>query len=145
MVCERELWAFPQGAASHQLLFLLLSPYQPQNIPSVCSWSSVTATYSGEFISFSFHFHRVSSQTKKPKVLKSLRMSCLKHEVKSQSHGRCSLPLTSALKFKELGHWSVSQPCVISWETCRVGGVPRGPLLQRLSQLGGGHLVLSIP
>lgn len=87
------------------LLFLFLSPFPtPEHTFLSVPGALATAAYSGEFISFSFHFHRVSSQMKKLKVLKNLRMSCLKHEVKPQLHGWCCLPLTSALKFKELGH-----------------------------------------
>lgn len=59
---------------------------------------------------------------KKPKVLKNLRMNCLKHKVKSQPPVSCCLPLTSDLKALGVGS-SHSEPA-----KCHcLGSVPWAP------------------
>lgn len=106
-------------------------PAQHHNIPFCCSWSSVHCHILQGIHVFLFSFSQSLKSDEEAESAKEPQNELFEARGKATASWLCSLPLTSALKFKELGHWSVSQPCVISWEACRVGGVPRGPLLQR--------------
>lgn len=79
-------------------------------------------------------FCRVSSQMKRPRTLKKLRMNYSKHKVKPQPHIWCTLPLPRALKAEEPGHWAVHTTSLISWEMRGVGCVPLDSSFSRSGQ-----------
>lgn len=122
--------------ASHEVIGslpqLALPVPKTYHLLVACALPSLTS--SGVICVFLFSFFcRVSSQMKKPKVLKNLRMSCLKHKVKPRPHAWCCLSAV-LWKLQELGHWTVSQPSVISWEVvCLVRSFSRVVTDVRLS------------
>lgn len=99
-------------------------------VPSTPSPAAPPGTHS----LLSASFCRVSSQMKRPRALKKLRMNYSKHKVKPQPHIWCSLPLPRALKAEEPGHWAVHTTSLISWEMRGVGCVPLDSSFSRSGQ-----------
>lgn len=106
-----------ERVSSHSLLLLFLSCHYPAPRHTIYLFLVLCPLPHslGDSCPFFIFFCRVSSQMKKVKVLKNLKMSCLKQKVKPWHHDCCCLS-PMLWKLQELGCWTVSQPSIISWK-----------------------------